>query len=194
MRVLVGGIGYRNLRDYSVGVEVVDHLLGRSWPAEVRVEDLSYNPIAVVQRLDDEPPDRRFARAVLVAAASRPWRRPPGAVTAYRWDGVLPDPDAVQQAVGEAVTGVISLDNTLIVGRHFGALPAEVAVVEVEPGAHEYGEALSPPVARAFGRVCQLVARLATDRAAAGDLPLASLGGRAAAAAGAGARAEVDRR
>ena len=33
MRVLVAGVGYRYLRDHSVGVAVADRLAGRDWPA-----------------------------------------------------------------------------------------------------------------------------------------------------------------
>lgn len=176
-RCLLGGVGYRNLRDHSVGVVAVDYLQGRDWPAEVSVEDLSYGPIAVVQRLEDEPPDRRFARLILVGAPAREGRRPPGAVTAYRWDGVLPPPEGVQAAVSEAVTGVIALDNTLIVAGHFKALPEEVLVLEVEPAVHEFGAAFSPPVERAFRPLCDLLTRLALDPGAAAGLPVAPLGG-----------------
>lgn len=172
LNVLIGGLGYRNLRDHSLGVAVSDRLAGRAWPAGVAVEDVSYNPIALVQRLQDDPP----ARAVLVAAVPRPGRRP-GAVEAYRWDGALPDAERIQHAVAEAVTGVIFLDNTLVVGRHFGGLPAEVAVVEVEPEVEEFGDDLSSAVAGCFERVCELVGRLATDADAARRLPEAPLGG-----------------
>jgi hydrogenase maturation protease len=179
MRVIVAGVGYRNLRDHSVGMAVVDRLEGRAWPPGVVVEDLSYNPIAVVQRLEDEPADRRFERAVVVGAVQR--GRAPGTVTAYRWDGVLPGDEEIQRAVTEAVTGVIALDNTLIVTQHFAALPNEVVVVEVEPAVHEFGEAFSDAVARVFDRVCELVARLATDAGAGAQLPRAPLGGPVAA-------------
>jgi hydrogenase maturation protease len=178
MRAIVAGVGYRNLRDHSVGVEVADRLMTRAWPAGVVVEDLSYNPIAVVQRLEDEPPGRRFERAVVVAAVER--GRRPGTVTAYRWDGVLPAEDEIHRAVMEAVTGVIALDNTLVVTRHFGALPDEVLVVEVEPGAHEFGDAFSDPVVGVFDAVCELATRLATEADAAARLPRAPLGGRVA--------------
>jgi hydrogenase maturation protease len=175
VRVLVAGIGYRNLSDHSVGVAVVEALAGREWPCEVSVEDLSYGPIAVVQRLEDDPPERRFGRAVVVSAIPREGRAP-GTVAAYRWDGVLPPPEGVQRAVCDAVTGVILLDNTLIVARHFGLLPDEVAVVEVEPVVHAFGESFSPPIAAAFGPLCERVARLAGDPSAAAALPLAPLG------------------
>jgi hydrogenase maturation protease len=176
VRVIVAGVGYRNLRDHSVGVAVTDRLEREAWPAGVVVEDLSYNPIAVVQRLEDEPPDRRFERAVIVAAAGRTGRAP-GAVVAYRWDGALPVDAEIHRAVTEAVTGVIAVDNTLIVTRHFGALPDEVVVVEVEPAVHEFGDTLSELVAREFETVCRLVRTYATDNASVDRLPRATLGG-----------------
>ena len=64
----------------------------------------------------------------------------------YRWDNVLPGPDEIHEAITEAVTGIISLDNTLVVARHFEALPATVVVVEIEPDAHEFGSSLTPAV------------------------------------------------
>jgi len=176
MRVIVGGIGYHNLRDHSVGGAVVERLMGRAWPDGVVVEDLSYNPVAVVHRLEDEPPDRRFQRAVFVGAVAR-GARATGTVTSYRWDGALPSPERVQDAVAEAVTGVIALDNTLVVARQFGALPEEVVVVEVEPGVEEFGDTFTPAVAEVFDRICTLVATLVTDGTAAARLPEAPLGG-----------------
>lgn len=176
MRVLVGGIGYRNLRDHSVGVAVVEHLELRDWPDGVSVEDISYGPIAVLQRLQDEPPERRFGRAVLVSGVNREGRLP-ATVTAYRWDCVLPSDEEVQRAVADAVTGIIFLDNTAVVTRYFGALPDEVVVVEVEPLLHEMGSAFSTPVADIFDSVCDLVATFATDADAVARLPRAPLGG-----------------
>jgi hydrogenase maturation protease len=175
MRVLVAGVGYRNLRDYSVGVVVADRLGRYPWSGDVVVEDLSYNPIAVVQRLQDEPRETAFERAIVVGAVARAGR-PPGTVTAYRWDGALPESEDVQQAVAEAVTGVIALDNTLIVGRQFGGWPDDVIVVEVEPAVHDFGETFSDVIDRACERVCALVARLATDATAVAALPRAALG------------------
>jgi hydrogenase maturation protease len=156
-------------------VEVSDRLARREWPAGIAVEDLSYNPIAVVQRLGDEPPGREFERAVLVAAVER--GRSPGAITVYRWDGRLPAAEEIQRAVAEAVTGVIALDNTVVVGGHLGAWPPELLVVEIEPRDHEFGEALSAPVATAIDEVCDVVTRLATSADAGAVVPRAPLGG-----------------
>lgn len=176
VRVIVAGVGYRNLRDHSVGVEVADRLEAEPWSDDVVVEDLSYNPIAVVQRLDDEPSPQRFQRAVIVAAVERRGRAA-GTVATYRWDGVLPADEEIQRAVTEAVTGVIALDNTLVVTRHFGALPDEVVVVEIEPAVHEFGDTFSEAVGRRFDTVCELVRTFATSAEAVARLPRAPLGG-----------------
>ena len=176
MRVLIGGVGYRNLRDHAFGVLVTDALAERAWPDGVSVEDVSYNPIAFVQRLEDDPPDRRFALAILIGAVTRPGRDP-GALVIYRWDNALPDPEHVQSAVTEAITGVIALDNTLVVSRQFAGLPCDVVVIEVEPGCHEFGDELSPAVAAAFGRACEAATRLALEPDTLGRVPESALGG-----------------
>ena len=176
-RVLIAGVGYRNLRDHSVGPELTDRLAGHRWQGDVSVEDLSFGPIAVVQRLEDDAPERRFTRAIFVAGISRaPWRTP-GQVYAYRWDGVLPDAAEIQRSVSEAVTGVILLDNTLIVARHFGALPEEIAVVEVEPLVHEFGDGFSEAVVQGFEEACRIVKELAETPSRTAALPVRPLGG-----------------
>jgi hydrogenase maturation protease len=175
VRILIGGVAYRNLRDHSFGVLLVEALAAHPLPAGVSVEDISYNPIAVVQRLEDDPPEARFGLAIVAGAVER--GRPAGTLAAYRWDNALPDADTIQAAVAEAVTGVIALDNTLVIARHFGALPAAAVIVEVEPEVHAFGSELSPQVAEALERACDLVTRLALDPAAVGRLPERPLGG-----------------
>jgi len=169
-RVLIGGVGYRNLRDHSFGVVLVDGIDASDWPAGVSVEDISYNPIAVVQRLQDDLPDRRFDLAVIAGAIQRPGRAP-GTLAVYRWDNVMPAPLGIHEAITEAVTGIISLDNTLVVARHFDALPATVVVLELEPDAHEFGSELTPAVAEALTRARELVMQLAFEPSAAALMP-----------------------
>jgi len=176
MRTLIGGIGYRDLRDHSIGVMVTDRLAPATWPAHIAVEDVSYNPIAVIQRLEDERPAHPFERVVLIGATQRPGRAA-GTFSVFRWDRALPDDAVVQAAVAEAVTGVISLDNTLMITEYFRALPPEVIVVDVEPDVHEFGDTLSPRLAMQFDRICTLVTDIALDALDAGQLPDASLGG-----------------
>jgi hydrogenase maturation protease len=151
MRVLIGGVGYRFLRDESVGPWVADRLAGEA-AGGVEVEDVSYHPVGLVQNLQDRPP---YDRIVLVAGVRR--GREPGTVEAYRWDGDLPPRDAIQERVAEAVTGVISLDNLLIVGRALGGFPDDVRVVEVEPGEEGWGEEFSPAVAARLPEVLEAV-------------------------------------
>ncbi len=176
-RVLIAGVGYRNLRDHSVGPLMVDRLEARSWQGNVSVEDLSFGPIAVVQRLQDDPPERSFGLAIFVAGLPRPPLREPGSVTCYRWDGVLPGNEEIQRAVTEAVTGVIALDNTLTVCGHFQVLPPVVVVVEVEPVVHEFGEEFTEPVARAFEEAHDLIVSLAEHPDRVAGLPVRALGG-----------------
>ena len=173
MRALVGAVGYRNLRDFSAAFEVFEGLAAQDLGGNVVLEDTSYNPIAVVQWLQGLPAGERFDRAIFVASLER--GRAPGAVTAYRWDGDMPPDDQVQQAVTEAVTGIIALENTVVIGSYFKVLPSEIVIIEIEPRDHEFGPELSGPVRAAIGPVCALVGRLARDPDAIDDLPLSPL-------------------
>ena len=151
MRVLVGGVGYRFLRDGSIGPWLSDRLAERAGNG-IEVEDLSYHPVGLTQNLQERPP---YDRLVLVAAVNR--GRPPGTVEAYRWDGQLPDRDAIQERVSEAVTGVISLDNLLIVCGALGGLPDDVRVIEVEPADEGWGEGFSPDIEARLAEVEEAV-------------------------------------
>jgi hydrogenase maturation protease len=175
-RVLIGSVGYRNLCDHSFGVLVVEALARREWPEGVSIEDVSYSPIALVHRLADDPPERRFSRAVFVSGVQRPGRAP-GTLSLYRWDRALPDPAQIQAAVAEAVTGVIAIDNTLVVARHFDVLPRDVVIIELEPVVHEFGDALSEPAAAVFDRACAAAASAALDPSFVLRVPETPLGG-----------------
>jgi hydrogenase maturation protease len=151
LRVLVGGIGYRNLRDGSIGLYVIDRLAERAGDG-VEIEDVSYHPVGLSQNLEERP---EYDRIVLVAAVAR--GRDPGSVTYYRWDGRLPDRDEIQSRVSEAVTGVISLDNTLVVCGALGGFPDDVRVVEVEPASEQWGEELSPEIEERVPEILETV-------------------------------------
>jgi hydrogenase maturation protease len=138
--VLVGGVGYRFLRDGALGLYMTDKLAARAGNG-IEVEDLGYHPVGFTQNLQERP---AYDRIVFVAGVAR--GRVPGTVEAYRWDHALPSPKEIQERVSEAVTGVISLDNLLIVSEAFGALPADVRVVEAEPADEGWGEGFSPEV------------------------------------------------
>ncbi|HET8953558.1 MAG TPA: hydrogenase maturation protease [Solirubrobacteraceae bacterium] len=151
MRVLVGGLGYRFLRDESVGPYMADRLAAERREG-VEVEDVSYHAVGLSQNLQEREP---YDRVVLVAAVRR--GREPGTVESYRWDGVLPERDEIQAYVGEAAVGLLSLDGHLIVCGALGGLPDDVRVVEVEPGDEGWGEGFSPAVEARLGEIEEAV-------------------------------------
>jgi hydrogenase maturation protease len=156
---MIAGVGYPNMRDLSIGPVLVSRLRDMTWPEGVEIDDWSFGPIAVVQRLEDRP--RYYDRIVLLSAVER--GREPGSVTCSRWDGALPDAEEIQARVGEAVMGIISLDNLLIVGQQFGAWPRDVRVVEVEPDTCEFGLDFSPRIAASLDEVVAAVRRASLD-------------------------------
>ena len=115
------------------------------------VEDVSYSPIDVMFLLQR----RHYARAVFIGAVSR--GDAPGTIRVSRWDPEPLGPEAVQERVAEAVSGVISLDNLLRINQHFGALPVQVTVVEIEPEDETWGEGLTPTMDRALGEVAGIL-------------------------------------
>lgn len=152
MRVLVGGIGYRNLRDASIGPYLADAFAERAGDG-IEVEDVSYHPVGLHQNLTERPP---YDRVVLVGAVQR--ERPPGTVESYSWSKqLLPEQDEIQASVSEAVTGVISLLNTLVVCGALGGFPNDVRVVEVEPFDDGWGEQLSPGLRERLPEIMETV-------------------------------------
>ena len=163
MRTLIGAIGYRNLRDHSAAFEVLERLSRARLAPGVVLEDLSYNPIALVQWLQEQAPDAQFDRVILISALQRPGRIP-GAFAAYPWDRIVPPDETVQRAITEAITGIISLDNTVAIAGYFRALPADVTIVEIEPAEHAFGAELSAVVERAVDAVTTLLCADAWQR------------------------------
>lgn len=141
-RVLVAGVGYRNLRDLSLGPLVTDRLQEREWPESVEVEDLSYGPIGIMHSLDERPPYDR----IVLFSGEKTGRKSPGEITRYEWRGELPDEEEIHQRVTEAATGVIDLRNLLIVATYFKKLPSDVVVFEVEAADDSFGEEMTPAV------------------------------------------------
>lgn len=159
MSVLIACVGYRYLRDLSVGPGLLPTLNEIEWPDRVEVCDLHFGPIHMVHWLEERP--KHFDRVIFVAGVERGRER--GCVYCYRWDGALPDAEEIQQRVGEGVSGVISLDNLLIVGQYFRALPLDVVVVEVEPDDTGWGSGFSPLVDAVLSEVVETIRRAALD-------------------------------
>ena len=138
MRVLVGGVGYRYLRDGALGPYMADALAPRAGNG-IEVEDLGYHPFGFSQNLDAR---ETYDRIVLVGAVAR--GRAPATVETYRYDHVLPSQEEIQDRVSEAATGIISLDNLIIISETFGSLPEDVWLVEAEPADEGWGPGFSP--------------------------------------------------
>lgn len=169
-RVLVAGVGYFNQSDLSIGGHVIRALQEEEWGAGYDVEELSYGPIAVIHRLNEQEP--RHRRAVFVGAVQRDRR--PGEIVCYRWDGHLPPEDEIQGRVGQALSGVVDLENLLIITEQFEALPKDVVVVEIEPVSAAAGLELSTELAAEMPRLLELVRRFAETPTA--ELDLSPLG------------------
>jgi hydrogenase maturation protease len=137
----------------SAGPELIERLRAREWPPGVEVEDLSYGAVHVLHWLQEHP---SFDAVVLFGAIAR--GRPPGSITCRAWTAPEVTGEAVQEAIAEAVTGVIGLDTLLIVLGYFAALPARVVLIEVEPRDDDWGAEFSPVVQSALDKAVRLVA------------------------------------
>lgn len=157
---LVGGIGLPWLRDLDFGTNWLARAASLPWPDDVVLEDLSYAAHRVMHRLQELQPER----VVLLGCMPR-GEDPPGTIRRYAVSDVPdPDPDEVHERLGEAVGGIVDLDHTLAVCRHWDALPADTVVIEVEPAESEFGWGFSQPVENAVDDVLDLVRREVSRR------------------------------
>lgn len=136
-KIFIGTVGYHNLRNHSIGPALLPQLQKMQWTEEVELDELNWGPIAIVQKFQSLPTP--YNRVILIAAIERPERKI-GDITVYKWMGKLPDEELIQRCIGDAVTGVISVENLLIIGEYFKIWKGETFVVDVEPGAEEAGE------------------------------------------------------
>lgn len=129
MRTIVGIVGYYGfVRGYPLGPELMERLRALPWPDGVEIREMNWGPVAIMQdfQAQADKPDR----VVLVGALDRGLTD--GTVTCRRWAGGALDPSAVQQRMFEAVTGIISLDNLLVIGAQFGIWPEQTYTVELQ--------------------------------------------------------------
>lgn len=128
-RILIGIVGYcQFVRGYPLGPGLMERLRALPWPQPVDIRDLNWGPIAIVQEFQSRTD--HYDRVVLVGAVDRGLAA--GTVSWRRWAGRVQDLQAVQRRVFEAVTGVVSVDNLLVIGAHFGVWPEHLATVEVQ--------------------------------------------------------------
>ncbi len=135
---LIGIVGYTPVVDaYPLGPKLMAALeAGLAGRDDVAVENMSWGPIHIVQRFQDEGAARP-SRLVLVGAASV--SSLPGRVRSFRWMGGSLPAEVMQERMYEAVTGVVDIENTLIIGTHFDVWPPEAYSVEVDLAADTFG-------------------------------------------------------
>ena len=188
MRTLIGIVGYCGfVRGYPLGPELMERLRALPWPEGVEIREMNWGPVAIVQ--DFQAQALKPERVVLVGALDRCLAD--GTVSCRRWAGAALDTAAVQLRMFEAVTGVISLDNLLVIGAHFGIWPAQTFSVELqwpesglgdlvlgeidihrETGQVVGEQPISPVNGRIVQRIADAVRSLALDTHPPGLLPL----------------------
>jgi hypothetical protein len=149
--ILVGGVAELYQGDLDLGRVAVSRLEGEDLGPGVSVEELSYGAVAVAQRLQDLRPDS----LVLIAAHAR--GRAPGSVERREIGRLGLSPDELQLAVGDAVTGYVSVDLLVEVATALGALPARTVSVEVEPASVQPSEQLTAEAQAGLERALELV-------------------------------------
>lgn len=154
MKVLIAGVGHPNLRDLSFGQVLLAHLKRQNWAENVDLENLSFGAIAVLQWFQDFP--GKYEKVVFVSAAERDGRKP-GTLDIYEWDFAPLDEEKVQGCVAESVTGIISLDNLLMILQHFKALPPKVEIIEIEPVDTNIGFECSSEITARFDEFSDIV-------------------------------------
>ena len=158
--ILIGTVGYHNLCNHSIGPILISNLREMDWPERVTIEEMNWGPIAIVQQFQAmaEPYDR----VVLLVAVERP-KRSIGELTLFRWTGELPDKTKIQACIGDAVTGVISVENLLVIGEFFQIWPKEVFLLDVEPGPEQAGMELSAELKNRVPEILQAIQRVSLE-------------------------------
>lgn len=152
-RVLIGGVGYRWLRDGSFGLFASDTLAREPWPEHVTVLDMGYGALYATLDIRDAQP--AYERVILIAGVVRD--REPGLLYLRRWKPRPLSDEEVQACIYEAGAGVVDIDLLLIIAQYFGALPNDVLCVEFEPVEYSGGDTLSEPARQQLAPALALV-------------------------------------
>ena len=137
-KTLIGIVGYTPVLDcYPLGPRLMAKLEASfADRPDVVIENMTWGPIHIVQRFQD-PDVRTPHRLILIGSAST--SQEPGKVDVYRWaGGDLPE-QVIQERVYEAVTGIVDIENTLVIGDHFGIWPKDCFAIEVDMQADAFG-------------------------------------------------------
>lgn len=140
-KTLIGTVGYHVLGNHSMPPTLFSHLQNLDLPDHIKVDELNWGPVAVVQMFEAETPP--FEKVIILCAIEREGRDI-GQMDIFKWGGGLPDEEQIQACVGDAATGVISVENLLVIGEYFKVWKDEVYLVDVEPGPEIAGESFTP--------------------------------------------------
>ena len=149
--ILVAGVAELFQGDLDLGRRAVARLAAEDLGEGVVVEELSYGAVAVAQRLEELRPDA----LVLVAGHAR--GRIPGSVERRDVGPPQLTPAELQLAVGDAVTGYVTIDLLVEVAHALGALPQPTVCFEVEPAAVRPSEELTPEAQAGLEEALDLV-------------------------------------
>ncbi len=139
------------------------HLQKLDLPDYVKVDELNWGPVAVVQMFEAEQPS--FERVIILCAIERE-NRAIGDIDILKWSGGLPDDQQIQACVGDAATGVISVENLLVIGEYFKVWKDEVYLVDVEPGIEIAGEKFTNEMEAKIPEIISVVRSLAIGQIA----------------------------
>jgi hypothetical protein len=157
-KTLIGTVGYHILGNHSMPPMLFSHLQDLSLPNHITVDELNWGPVAVVQMFQAEEP--AFEKVIILCAIERHGREI-GDIDVFRWLGKLPDEEQIQACVGDAATGVISVENLLVIGEYFKVWKDEVYLVDVEPGPEVAGEQWTEGMQNAIPEIISTIKRLA---------------------------------
>jgi hydrogenase maturation protease len=139
------------MRDLDFGRQVIECLQQLDWPDGVVVEDLSCSAPLVLHRLQELRP----AKVVLLGAVGRDVD-PPATLRRYRLDLTARGPSH-DRGTDDLVTEMADLDHTLAMARHWGGLPTDTVVIEVEPAEASPGLGFSDELAACFDPILDMV-------------------------------------
>lgn len=131
---IIGIVGYSAILDcFPLGPHLMQALQAAVVDEpNIVIENFTWSPVHIVQRFETGEMSRP-ARIVLVGQAALSEKA--GEVYACEWLGGSQSELKVQERVYEAVTGIVDLENTLMIGEYFRVWPKECFTVEVDlPG------------------------------------------------------------
>lgn len=159
-KTFIGTVGYHILGNHSIAPMLLPELQKMIIAPHIKIDELNWGPVAVIQQFQAEAIP--YQKVVLLCAIERPERQI-GEITIFQWKGGLPDEEQIQACMGDAATGVISVENLLVLGQYFEIWKDEVYLIDVEPGSEIAGEQLTAGMEQQIPEILNTVFRLATE-------------------------------